>query len=61
MPNPLALEVTIRITVDRNPFGRADERICDLVDRHENEIRTRLWDSVSVRVAETETTECPKS
>lgn len=52
MPNPLVLEVTIRITVDRDWFeGLDDNQICNAMDEAEM-IMASEWDAVSVRVAE---------
>lgn len=53
MSNPLTLEVTIRMSVDRDLYdGKDDGGICHLARMDTNEIRNRPWDSVTVRVAE---------
>lgn len=53
MPSPIELEVTIRITVERDLYdGRDDDGIRLKMATDTNEIRNRPWDAVSVRVVE---------
>ena len=52
MPNPLTLEVTITMTVDRAEYAdMTDEQICETVKNNGRQIEESVWDTVCVRVA----------